>query len=369
MSDVKLVAYSDRLRTAVDRIMGAQATSVAGSTKRPGRSTFTDRGGASGGSEYNGYFKIVDASETTTSEDGAENTVFKIAVVDGSESMLGYAGYCRLYLNNEVFSRSVEEWRCEDVFAEYKNTSGYIVLLLRCTYNYDGYTAIDKAEIVAKFVPASYETQYTIYAPANHQGVVYLLLGYVYVSAYSKSLSVHQKFTEGIPTLNAINAEILYSGACRVRGITTFTKDSSTGKEKTSLKVSVVKCACTVNGRSMAVASWHSDELPLEETKKPIRLALRFFSGIKKFDGNGNVTEQEDAKVEVVDLAKLDPPRESVPSSIGEYAWMPIGSVWIKQESYFSERIYYIVVEQELNSALPNLNWYTHCGFKDEEEV
>ena len=70
-----------------------------------GRSTFTDRRGGLGGggtSEYNGYFKIIDAS--TYNEDGTLAEA-KIKIVDGAtyDEETGTSGTSRCKVNNAYF--------------------------------------------------------------------------------------------------------------------------------------------------------------------------------------------------------------------------------------------------------------------------
>lgn len=103
MAKVEGVQYSERLQRAVDIAIRPAEFSVSQPARRSGSNSLTNQSGYGGGGgyEYNGYFKITDASE---------GDAFKVKVADGAT---GGASTCKV--NNIVFS--VPAWTSEAITA------------------------------------------------------------------------------------------------------------------------------------------------------------------------------------------------------------------------------------------------------------
>ena len=103
MAKVEGVQYSERLQRAVDIAIRPAEFSVSQPARRSGSNSLTNQSGYGGGGgyEYNGYFKITDASE---------GDAFKVKVADGAT---GEASTCKV--NNIVFS--VPAWTSEAITA------------------------------------------------------------------------------------------------------------------------------------------------------------------------------------------------------------------------------------------------------------
>ena len=103
MAKVDGVQYSERLQRAVDIAIRPAEFSVSQPARRSGSNSLTNQSGYGGGGgyEYNGYFKITDASE---------GDAFKVKVADGAT---GGASTCKV--NNIVFS--VPAWTSEAITA------------------------------------------------------------------------------------------------------------------------------------------------------------------------------------------------------------------------------------------------------------
>lgn len=82
-----LVEYSQRLQQAVDAALGTPELSVHTTRRERGRSALSDMSDAVS-SDYNGYFKVIDASETA--EDGTKT--LKLKVVDGNNIDSNFCG-------------------------------------------------------------------------------------------------------------------------------------------------------------------------------------------------------------------------------------------------------------------------------------
>ena len=90
-----LVEYSKRLQQAVDASLGTPELSVHTTRRERGRSALSDMSDAVS-SEYNGYFKVIDASETA--EDGTKT--WKVKVVDGT-GHVSFVNSCGFAIVNE----------------------------------------------------------------------------------------------------------------------------------------------------------------------------------------------------------------------------------------------------------------------------
>lgn len=101
----QLIGRSPRMEQVINLVSRPEFMRILESAYEPERNTFTDRrggyGGGGGNSEYNGYFKITDASE---------GDAFKVKVADGAT---GGASTCKV--NNIVFS--VPAWTSEAITA------------------------------------------------------------------------------------------------------------------------------------------------------------------------------------------------------------------------------------------------------------
>ena len=100
----QLIGRSPRMEQVINLVSRPEFMRILESAYEPERNTFTDRRGGYGGGggyEYNGYFKITDASE---------GDAFKVKVADGAT---GGASTCKV--NNIVFS--VPAWTSEAITA------------------------------------------------------------------------------------------------------------------------------------------------------------------------------------------------------------------------------------------------------------
>lgn len=100
----QLIGRSPRMEQVINLVSRPEFMRILESAYEPERNTFTDRRGGYGGGggyEYNGYFKITDASE---------GDAFKVKVADGAT---GEASTCKV--NNIVFS--VPAWTSEAITA------------------------------------------------------------------------------------------------------------------------------------------------------------------------------------------------------------------------------------------------------------
>ena len=113
-----LVEYSKRLQQAVDAALATTSLSVASKERIPGRSALSDMADAAGSSGYNGYFKVIDASETA--EDGTKT--WKIKVVDGT-GHVSFVNSCGYATVNEktypVYNAEIEIPAENNVFKNY----------------------------------------------------------------------------------------------------------------------------------------------------------------------------------------------------------------------------------------------------------
>lgn len=96
----QLIGRSPRMEQVINLVSRPEFMRILESAYEPERNTFTDRrggyGGGGGNSEYNGYFKITDASKR---DDSGEITQTRVAIIDGG---LGSSSMpCRV--NNSVF--------------------------------------------------------------------------------------------------------------------------------------------------------------------------------------------------------------------------------------------------------------------------
>lgn len=83
----QLIGRSPRMEQVINLVSRPEFMRILESAYEPERNTFTDRRGGYGGGggyEYNGYFKITDASEGDT---------FKVKVVDGKNPKGENCGY------------------------------------------------------------------------------------------------------------------------------------------------------------------------------------------------------------------------------------------------------------------------------------
>lgn len=96
--EIKLVAYTPELQQAVNKVLGLDR---GVRYPRGGKRNTLTETVAAGSYEYNGYFKITDASE---------GDAFKVKVADGAT---GGASTCKV--NNKVFS--VPAWTSEAITA------------------------------------------------------------------------------------------------------------------------------------------------------------------------------------------------------------------------------------------------------------
>lgn len=90
-----VVEYSNRLQQAVDSALSTTALSVTQNNRTRGRSALNDISDSASG--YNGFLKVIDASETA--EDGTKT--WKIKVVDGT-GRASYANSCGYATVNET---------------------------------------------------------------------------------------------------------------------------------------------------------------------------------------------------------------------------------------------------------------------------
>lgn len=101
----QLIGRSPRMEQVINLVSRPEFMRILESAYEPERNTFTDRrggyGGGGGNSEYNGYFKIIDASIT----DDNGKTVNKIRIVDGAtyDAGAGVSGISICKVNNKVF--------------------------------------------------------------------------------------------------------------------------------------------------------------------------------------------------------------------------------------------------------------------------
>ena len=138
----QLIGRSPRMEQVINLVSRPEFMRILESAYEPERNTFTDRRGGYGGggdSGYNGYFKVVDASESGSAQR-------KVRIIDGSspdspnagESDLGYVRAATLEIPNKTLTEILlvakynEETNSYEQYFDYKysGTTGPVSVLL-----------------------------------------------------------------------------------------------------------------------------------------------------------------------------------------------------------------------------------------------